>query len=440
MKSKQSRTWASRHLVALALGSLVVLTAAAPASAQSATGAAHAHSRPVCPARAGQARCHAEVLTDDHGRPLVYDEPFATPADASGSVGYSPQNLHSAYALPWNATVRQTIGIVDPFDHPTVKADLDTFDTQWSLGAFPTCSTTVTTACFQRVDQNGNARGFTNSDPATATTWNVETNLDVQAAHATCLNCKILLVEAFTANNADLAAAEDTAARLGATQISNSYELAEGKFTTWNPTSFNHSGIAITASAGDHGYGPVYPADLNTVVAVGGTRLVLNSNGSYGSESVWGNGVSAPTGRGTGSGCSTLVSANTSAPYWQKAVANWQYTGCGSQRSAADVAAVADPSTGFWVYTSAKDEFGQTGWQIIGGTSLSAPVVAGVFALAGHGASYKWPSQILYEHLNQFHDVRTGSNGTCTYTIMCNGWSGYDGPTGVGTPWGIGGF
>ena len=150
--------------------------------------------------------------------------------------------------------------------------------------------------------------------------------------------------------------------------------------------------------------------------------------------------MNAPTGFGTGSGCSTLTSPYTAAAWWQKNVANWAYTGCGSQRSIADVAALADPSTGFWTYSSAPNEDGESGWAILGGTSLSAPVIAGVFALGGHSARYTWPSQMLYEHLNQFHDVTSGSNGTCTWTIACTGWSGYDGPTGVGTPWGIGGF
>jgi subtilase family serine protease len=268
--------------------------------------------------------------------------------------------------------------------------------------------------------------------------WDLETNLDVQIAHATCLNCKILLVEAY--NESGLAEANNTAARLGATEISNSWGFLEGTFSTWNPSAFNHAGIAITASAHDHGYGAYYPADLNTVVAVGGTRLSVTSSGAYASESVWGNGTVAPGGSGTGSGCSTLVSSYTSAPYWQKTVANWAYTGCGSQRAIADVSADADTASGAWVYNSAPDQYGQTGWFSVGGTSLSAPIIAGVFALAGNAAQFTWPGQMLYKYPNQFHDVTSGTNGTCTYTIMCNGWSGYDGPTGVGTPWGTGGF
>ncbi|MDQ1509417.1 MAG: hypothetical protein QOG50_1261, partial [Actinomycetota bacterium] len=221
---------------------------------------------------------------------------------------------------------------------------------------------------------------------------------------------------------------------------SNSYGWAENTLSTWNPTAYNHSGIAITASAHDHGYGPYYPADLNTVVAVGGTKLNLNSDGSYSSESVWGNGVNSPNGKGTGSGCSSWVSSYTSAPYWQKNVANWSYTGCVNQRSIADVAADADPATGAWVYNSVPNSFGQTGWFAVGGTSLSAPIIAGVYGLAGNAANYTWPAQSLYQNSNQLIDVRTGSNGTCTYTIICNGWAGYDGPTGLGTPWGLGAF
>src|SRR6185312_6278949 len=119
-----------------------------------------------------------------------------------------------------------------------------------------------------------------------------------------------------------------------------------------------------------------YPADLNTVVAVGGTNLTVASDGSYDHEVVWGNGTVAPNGWGTGSGCSGFSSSYTTAPYWQKAVPNWSYTGCGNQRAIADVSAVADPNTGAWVYNSAPNQYGQTGWFRIGGTSLTAPIIA----------------------------------------------------------------
>ena len=80
------------------------------------------------------------------------------------------------------------------------------------------------------------------------------------------------------------------------------------------------------------------------------------------------------------------------------------------------------------------------GWLIQGGTSLSAPLIAGVYALAGNAASATWPGQLPYLHPGQLHDVTTGTNGSCTAYIECHGWTGYDGPTGLGTPWGTGAF
>jgi hypothetical protein len=401
------------------------------------------HSRAECEGIGGH--CTARVVTNEHGVPVVSKHPKPATggaADLPANVAYSPQNFHSAYRLPWNSPVRQTIAVIDAYDHPNVKSDLDSFDSAWGLGSFPSCSATVTVACFQRVDQNGNNAGFANSSATLARAWDIETNLDVQTAHALCLNCKVLLVEAYadTPGGASLAAANNTAARLGATEISNSWGYQEGTFSTWNPSAFVHPGVAITASAHDHGYGAYYPADLNSVVAVGGTNLSINTDGSYAAETVWGNGTVAPNGWGTGSGCSTFSSSSTAAATWQTAVGNWGYTGCGNARSIADVAADADPNTGAWVYNSVPNDHGQVGWFKIGGTSLSAPLIAGVYALAGNAGGYSWPGQIPYQRTNQFHDVTAGSNGTCGSYIECHAWSGYDGPTGVGTPWGVGGF
>ena len=401
------------------------------------------YSRHVCALVAGQARCSAEVRTDQNGIPLVFKAPTVDPTAVSGtwdSYGITPQGFHTAYKLPWNSPVRQTIAIVDGYNHPNVKPDLDYFDSAFKLGAFPNCSATRTTTCFQRVDENGNAKGFTNGNASEAAAWNLETNLDAQTAHSICLNCKLLLVEAYSDSPADLATAVNTAARLGATEISNSYAWAESGLATWYPQAYNHPGVAITASSSDYGYGPYYPADLNTVVAVGGTRLNLAANGAYKSESAWGNGRSSPSGSGAGSGCSIFNSTYTTAAYWQKAVANWAYTGCGTRRSISDVSADADPATGAWVYNSVPNAHSQTGWFSVGGTSLSSPLIAGTYALAGNAASRTWPALSLYQHPGKLHDVKSGANGACTYTIMCTGWAGYDGPTGLGTPAGLGAF
>ena len=104
----------------------------------------------------------------------------------------------------------------------------------------------------------------------------------------------------------------------------------------------------------------------------------------------------------------------------------------------ADVAAVADPSTGVAVY----DSYGSSGganWYVVGGTSASAPIVAAVYALAGNGKSLTYGSY-PYSHRSALYDPTSGHNGSCSPAYFCTARSGYDGPTGVGTPKGTGGF
>jgi subtilase family serine protease len=160
-------------------------------------------------------------------------------------------------------------------------------------------------------------------------------------------------------------------------------------------------------------------------VAVGGTTLNLGASNSYGSESVW---------SGAGSGCSSLNTARS----WQTSATGWSATGCGTKRGVVDVAADANPSTGASVYDKTRYQ-GQSGWFKVGGTSLSAPLIGAVYALAGNASSTSYPASIPYGHTSSLHDVTSGSNGSCS-TTMCRGAVGYDGPTGVGTPNGTGGF
>jgi hypothetical protein len=89
---------------------------------------------------------------------------------------------------------------------------------------------------------------------------------------------------------------------------------------------------------------------------------------------------------------------------------------------------VADPYTGIAVYDTAA---GETGWTVIGGTSLASPLVAAIFAVTGRAAA--GPS-FPYEHTAAFWDVTSGSNGTCSPAYFCTAEVGYDGPTGIGTP------
>jgi subtilase family serine protease len=159
------------------------------------------------------------------------------------------------------------------------------------------------------------------------------------------------------------------------------------------------------------------------VIAVGGTTLTLGAGNTYGSESVW---------SGAGSGCSLYVTA----PAWQSFLG-----ACAGKRGSADVAADAAPSTGAAVYDTVRYQ-GRLGWFQVGGTSLSSPLVAAVYALAGGLPAETSAASGLYGRLGDstvLHDVTSGSNGSCS-TIMCKGATGYDGPTGVGTPKGIGAF
>jgi len=344
----------------------------------------------------GFAHCNSRVITDANGKPVSQQTPR----------GYGPADLQAAYALPSaSAGSGKTFAIVDAFDAPTAASDLNTYRSTFHL---PDCTTA--NGCFRKVNQSGNASPLPRADGG----WAQEISLDLDMASATCPNCKILLVEANSNAFTDLAAAEDTAARLGATVISNSYggsEFAQETTATYN-SHFNHPGIPITVSSGDAGYGVEFPAASQYVTAVGGTSLT--KSGSAFSERAW---------SGAGSGCSAFVAK----PSWQ------HDSGC-SLRTVADVSAVADPNTGVAVYDSYRYQ-GAAGWMVFGGTSASAPIIAGAFALGG-GTSPSKP----YGNTAALHDVTSGSNGSCSVAYLCTAGTGFDGPTGLGTPNGVAAF
>jgi hypothetical protein len=275
--------------------------------------------------------------------------------------------------------------------------------------------------CFSVVNQNG----ATSPLPASAGTtgWDVEESLDVDMVSATCPLCHIILVEASSASTADLGTGVNSAVALGAKYVSNSYGGPEATSdSTLDSEFYNHPGVAVTASAGDSGFGVSYPAASPDVVAVGGTSLSTATNSRGWTESVWG---SSAGGEGSGSGCS----ADSSKLSWQKD------TGC-ARRTNNDVSAVADPNTGVAVY----DTFSQGGWLEVGGTSASSPIIASVFALAGTPTAGTYPSSYPYSHTANLFDVTSGTNGTCSPAYLCTGQAGYDGPTGLGTPNGTAAF
>lgn len=337
------------------------------------------------------------------------------PDQAPSGDGYGPSTLQSAYALPSStAGSGETVAVVDAYDDPDAASDLATYRSDWGL---PACGS----GCFQKVNEEGQASPL----PAAAGSngWDVEESLDIDMVSAICPLCHIILVEANSADTADLGAGVNAAVSLGADFVSNSYGGSESSSdTTYDSEYYNHPGVAVTASAGDDGYGVSYPAASQYVTSVGGTSLSTASNSRGWTETVWG---SSSGGEGTGSGCS----ADDPKPSWQTD------TGC-SKRTDNDVAAVADPNTGLAVY----DTYSQGGWLEVGGTSASSPIIAATFALGGTPAAGTYPSSYIYKHTSNLFDVTSGADGSCSPTYLCTAGAGYDGPTGWGTPDGVTAF
>lgn len=481
------RRSAARSVTALVVAAAGGLAAAPGASA--ATG--YAIGTPVChPTGAKPSFCLAVKRTVvSASTPGARAYALAPAAGTHGPAGgYTPQDLATAYGFSPTAPTKRTIGIVAAFNDQTINNDLQVFDQQYGLSV---CS--ESNGCLKVVGQTG-----TSTLPPDATNaWPTEVSLDVEMTHSACEHCKILLVEAttddFSQSDAprDMAIAEDTAVRLGATLITNSFAYPESLFTKADDAAFDHPGIVIDAGLGDDGWrnydllgvdGPLgseskAPAILPTVTAVGGTSLYLTQTGKRQSETVWNdNGVNdvyqqalgGPVGA-AGGGCSDIFTAQP----WQTSVPGWAQTGCGTHRLSVDVSADADFLTGFDTYNSNPcDGACSTGWGTVGGTSMASPLITAMWALAGGSGGTPYPAANLYRHLGSasLYDVTTGGNGycdgngaagcpdpnllgygyvDCAYTPTgqisvgdrsCDALKGYDGPSGVGTPNGLRAF
>jgi len=387
-------------VTAATLSGLTSMVGTTPAgAAPSQTG--QVHSAKVCGApAAGSAACMSVVRTDAAGKPLATTTPN----------GLGPADIQSAYKLAGLTSAGRTVAIVDAYNDPTAEADLATYRSAYGL---PACTTA--NGCFRKIDQRGGT-----SYPAKNGGWAQEISLDLDMVSATCPDCRILLVEADSASFVNLGTAVNRAAQTaGVAAISNSYGGGDAADTTYG-SYYNHPGIAVTASTGDSGYvGGSYPASSSYVTAVGGTSLKKVANVRGWTETVW---------SGAGSGCSTYNTALAAA-----ASSN---TGC-AKRAMADVSAVADPYTGVAVYDSTAYK-GSSGWMVFGGTSASAPIIGSVYALSGNTTGYA--NAVPYTHTSALFDVTSGSNGTCPTSQWCNARSGWDGPSGLGTPNGASAF
>lgn len=332
-------------------------------------------------------------------------------AVAPPTSGYGPAEIRSIYSLDVTKGVGQTVAIVDAYDNPNAEKDLATFRSVYNL---PACTTA--NGCFRKVNQRGGT-----PPPVGDPGWGVEIALDLQAVSAACPNCKLLLVEADTSDFADIAAAVNRAVTLGAKIVSNSYGGDEfNGVIALGKTFYSHPGVAMVASSGDFGFTAAsFPASWRSVIAVGGTTVAKIATGWR--HTAW---------IGAGSGCSAWV-----------AKPSWQVDPNCLMRTTSDVSALADPDTGLAVYdTYGLDQFGlPPGWVVVGGTSLSAPLISGMIALAGN-APLLGTAKYIYNHRAGLRDVIGGSNALfqdCGGDYLCTALKGYDGPTGLGTPKGL---
>jgi len=479
------------------VGAAVVPPAVAPIAA-SAAGASTTHtasnnttyyaiSKRICPTpkKVRVAACFAEkrvlVKKGTKGARSFTPAAGATGSDTIGPAGgLTPSDLATAYGLTTTGGSGQTVAIVDAYNDPNIAADLATFDSQYGLAP---CALGT---CLKVVNQTGGATLPANDTQG----WSIEESLDVEAVHSVCQACKIILIEANSPSNANLAIAENEAVTLGATEVSNSFGGFESSTDATFQAAFNHPGTVITAASGDDGYysydqsanvsEPDVPASYNTVVAVGGTSLYLGQNATRQAETVWNaNGAEDFNQQlffglalgASGGGCSHLFAARG----WQTSLGGWASTACGTKRLVSDIAAVGDSLTGFDVYDSyncgSACGSAPPGWLTVGGTSLSAPIIAAAYALAGGSHGVPYPAVTLYGHRTSAYDVTVGGNGwcggsgaagcadpnlqgfgvlDCAYPATgttpsagdraCDALAGYDGPTGLGTPKGLGVF
>lgn len=336
---------------------------------------------------------------------------------SSAPYGHTPAQMKAAYGFSSSSTAGagETIAIIDAYNDPNIASDLAVFDKEFGLAAPP--SLTIT-----------GESGSTSQLPSTNASWDLETSLDVEWAHAIAPDANILLVEANSSSLNDLLNAVSYAKTVpSVATISMSWGgsefRGENAYDAIFTTPAGHQGITFVAASGDEGsrYGPEWPASSPNVLAVGGTTLNLTSSGVYSSETTW----SDSTG-----GLSSLESE----PSYQL---DAQITG---RRSTPDVAYDANPSTGVAIYDSVPYE-GSSGWYEAGGTSAGAPQWAALITVADstrgtslNGATQTIPA--LYSiyansstYSQDFNDITSGSSSG-----LYSAGKGYDLVTGLGTP------
>jgi hypothetical protein len=442
--------WSVRAAVTVAAAGALVIPAVAVAQPQAAVTASPSA---AATAQANQIRqeINSGTLLHDHGVRAVCNAcqaQIVTVAPGSSQplvtavpAGKGPADLAAAYSLPATSTSTSTIAIIDAGVDPNLASDLATYRSTYGL---PAC--TVASGCLKLENYTGGAQpapqraGTAGSEAEEEIA--VETSLDMDMASAACSSCHLLEVSVpvqagesdSNTSTSEFSQAVATAAAAGAKAISISYGYTETTANTSGTTlaNMNKPGVAITVSTGDSGFNggthQDWPSNLPSVVAVGGTTLT-----APGRETAW---------SGGGSGCETRFASANGQPAAVTAL-------CNNHLAAADVSADADPNTGLAVFdTYAPFTHSPDNFIVVGGTSASAPFVGGLFARAGVAASVNGPNTLFASATTNFNDVVSGSNQEsqrCSSFAgvspkICTAAAGYDGPTGLGTPHGLGAF
>jgi hypothetical protein len=406
--SVQQRAALVRRLTGLTLGQVRSADACSSPTPGRASCDAHvlvnrATGRRIHPRRPTAAVAMPMSATSNHPPPPV-------PGTATAGTAAWLQQAYDLTALSASAGTGDTVAIVDAYGDPTAEDDLNAFRVHNGLGACTTAS-----GCLQIVDQNGGT-SLPADPPRDKRGWLTETALDLAAVSSLCPNCKIVLVEAADDGTDNLATAQATAAASAAKQISDSWTSVSSQPP--DPSGYVFQGVATIASTGDNGTsgsgGDDYPAALPGVTAAGGTTLTAASSGARGyAEAAY---------SGAGSGCDVAEQP----PSYQTGMT------CAG-RAYSDVSADADPATGLEIYSTAD-----RGWEVVGGTSLSAPLIAAFEAVTGQpdttpAWAYQDAGLLTPYGPDLLNDPASGSNGSCAIAYICTATAGYDGPTGAGS-------
>ncbi len=310
----------------------------------------------------------------------------------------------------------QTVAIVDAFADPTLVADAEHFSTQ--LGLPGVCGAGGTAGNCFTLDVAG---GSTSTDPG----WALETALDVEWTHAVAPKARIMLVTAKDATFVNQFRAVDTAVAAHPAAVSMSWgigrEFSDETYYDWHCAATRTVCVIAT---GDRGHPGSYPAENPAAIAVGGTTLDLDTDGSVAQEQAWSD---------SGGGRSWV---EPESPAQRTVVA-------GGAREIPDVSFDADPQTGVAVYDS-QPIGTDKGWFQVGGTSLGAPVWSAILAdtdqvraSAGHGPltaqGYAAQRAIYGLPAGALGDITSGPpNGFCP--TGCTAGPGFDMVTGLGSP------